>query len=790
VSDRVPVLYLAPWVDLGGADKGTIDWFTHLDRERFAPSLICTQPSPNRWLDRVEPYAEELWVLPELMAGREFAEFVLGFIASRGVRVVHVMHSRLGYDLLPDIRLLPDRPATCVQFHLLEPDRSGYVPYVVDRYIDLVDAFSVVSRHLAQALRDEGVPDGRIEVIPLGVDAEREWDPARVEPYELGEGAHLLWPGRMVEQKDPLLAVEAAAGLAGRDLDCTLHMVGEGPLEAVARARAKELDLDSRIAWHPPSRELARWYAACDLVLMTSGWEGIPYVVYEALSMQTPVVAPALPGNVELCDEDAGELVPLTAAPEAYAAAIERVLAREDGTAAGQRSRARIRRDYRAEGMAEAHGRLYDRLLALHPAAPAPPAPLPEPLRLPRPSPPERSVAVVIACYEHGHYLPHALASLRAQELPPAQVIVVDDGSRDPGTRAVLDELEGWEELEVVRLPANVGLGPARNAALERVRSSYVLPLDADDALDPSAIATMVGLLEAAPEDVGFVYPNYQHFGTRDDLLTVPAYNLALLRRINYCHASSLFDRRVFDGGLRYRPEREAFEDWELVLDLAERGVRGIPAPGRTLLYRKRGFSLVAGRRFEGISPEDGARLRHPALHDPRHAIKARWAPALSVVALPGEWPAGLLDAQTCVDFEVVCQDDHGWGGPVKRAIGADPDTWLERAVGAATGRWVLVADPGAAPAMGRVEFAEHVIRSFTSAYANTAVALGRVPGRRALAALEEPLPPGTTVAAVGWERTPEHPWEPVELGATGDPLTDLLLGLQAQRPVRWWAAG
>ena len=31
-ADRTPILYLAPWVDLGGSDKGTIDWFKRLDR--------------------------------------------------------------------------------------------------------------------------------------------------------------------------------------------------------------------------------------------------------------------------------------------------------------------------------------------------------------------------------------------------------------------------------------------------------------------------------------------------------------------------------------------------------------------------------------------------------------------------------------------------------------------------------------------------------------------------------------------------------------------------------------
>ena len=32
-SCRVPILYLAPWVDYGGTDKGTIDWFSWLDRD-------------------------------------------------------------------------------------------------------------------------------------------------------------------------------------------------------------------------------------------------------------------------------------------------------------------------------------------------------------------------------------------------------------------------------------------------------------------------------------------------------------------------------------------------------------------------------------------------------------------------------------------------------------------------------------------------------------------------------------------------------------------------------------
>ncbi len=182
---RTPILYIAPWVDLGGSDKGTIDWFKHIDRERWAPSIITTQPSLNRWLPELEPYAEEIWALPDLMPGREFPAFILSFIESREVKLVHIMNSRLGFDLLPDMRCLLDPPAVVVQLHAEEPDRSGYVRYVASRFGNLVDAFSVVSQQLGEAILDYDIARSRVHVIRLGVDAHEEFNPDRIVPFEL-----------------------------------------------------------------------------------------------------------------------------------------------------------------------------------------------------------------------------------------------------------------------------------------------------------------------------------------------------------------------------------------------------------------------------------------------------------------------------------------------------------------------------------------------------------------------------------------------------------------------------
>jgi glycosyltransferase involved in cell wall biosynthesis len=119
------------------------------------------------------------------------------------------------------------------------------------------------------------------------------------------------------------------------------------------------------IAWHPPSLEMARWYRSCDALLMTSVFEGVPYVVYEALAMGVPVVAPALPGNVEFMDADSGVLVDPRDDAAQYADAIAALLGDgEHRRATGARSRERMLRDFSLDEMAQRHMRLYDDLLA------------------------------------------------------------------------------------------------------------------------------------------------------------------------------------------------------------------------------------------------------------------------------------------------------------------------------------------------------------------------------------------------------------------------------------------
>ncbi len=116
----------------------------------------------------------------------------------------------------------------------------------------------------------------------------------------------ILFPGRLAEQKDPLLMVEVVKRLAPRHDRLRVEVVGDGPLKSEVERRVRELDLGRHVRFHPATPELARWLAESDALLMTSTFEGVPYTAYEALAMQVPVIAPALPGNVELMSRGRG----------------------------------------------------------------------------------------------------------------------------------------------------------------------------------------------------------------------------------------------------------------------------------------------------------------------------------------------------------------------------------------------------------------------------------------------------------------------------------------------------
>lgn len=139
---------------------------------------------------------------------------------------------------------------------------------------------------------------------------------------ELDERPAVLWMGRMVDQKNPLLAIRTLALLASSQ--ATFLVAGDGPLMEESRRLASELRVPVRfLGWRD---DLDALLAASDLFLSTSRWEGLPLALLEAASAGIPVIATDVPGNRDLSAAGVGIVLVPDGAPAAIAVAVADLL--------------------------------------------------------------------------------------------------------------------------------------------------------------------------------------------------------------------------------------------------------------------------------------------------------------------------------------------------------------------------------------------------------------------------------------------------------------------------------
>lgn len=253
--------------------------------------------------------------------------------------VAHTVHNLARYEVEPSGQVLQG-----LAF------RAGVVPVAIGHAI----ARSVVELY--------GVPPP--VMIPNGISvADFRVDPAvRVE---VRSSLHLdpdatvfVAVGRLNAQKNHagLLDAFAATNLK----EAQLLIAGEGELKSALIDQAHRLGIAERVHLLGVRRDIPRLFAASDIFVLSSHYEGNPLVVMEAMAAGLPVVATAVGSVPELVTEGAGWLVEAEHSPSLgramQAAGTDLVAARAKGWQAAQ---------YAAEHfdvgvMAGAYVRLFD----------------------------------------------------------------------------------------------------------------------------------------------------------------------------------------------------------------------------------------------------------------------------------------------------------------------------------------------------------------------------------------------------------------------------------------------
>jgi glycosyltransferase involved in cell wall biosynthesis len=203
-----------------------------------------------------------------------------------------------------------------------------------------------------------------------------------------------------------------------------------------------------------------------------------------------------------------------------------------------------------------------------------------------------------------GRYLPATLASLAAQTYPHVEVTVIDDGSTDPASQAVFEQMRQRHPTFRFVGQANAGIGATRNRGLFDARGELFLPVDADNIARADMVERLVAGMRHRPE-LAALTCYFLAFREEADLVagrfayacrpTGGPHVLGCLQNV-YGDACAIYRTEAFRAVGGYETDRgTSFEDWEAFVKLVNARHQVDVLPEHLFYYRHRqtGFSRV-----------------------------------------------------------------------------------------------------------------------------------------------------------------------------------------------------
>ena len=434
-----------------------------------------------------------------------------------------------------------------------------------------------------------------LRVVHLPIPLESQRAELSAQPRAEAPQPTVVFAGRYEWRKGPHILLDAAQRLLREGVDLRVRFIGEdtdtAPLRTSMRewlTRRIEPAFADRFVFEPRASrpQLGALYASATIVCVPSVWENFPFACTEAMACDACVVGSDAGGMAEIIENDVSGLLFRSEDAADLARVLRRTL--QDAQLRTRLASAAPQRIASLCDPARIARETADTVASVKPFTPpvAPAASSPQ-------------LSVIVPVYNTHEFLEQTLASLRSQTFQDFEALIVDDGSTNPQTLAVLADLEAKADGVRTRVVRAVhgGLSHARNEGVRAAKAPWVVPLDSDDMLHERALELFVQAKKRVP-GAAFITAPLRSFDTDPARPVAGWYPLGgdrdmmpVLNGASSCVA--LIEREAVLRAGGYDTTLPAYEDWDLYCTLVEQGGSGEVIPEFLVLHRLRPDSMM-----------------------------------------------------------------------------------------------------------------------------------------------------------------------------------------------------
>lgn len=228
-----------------------------------------------------------------------------------------------------------------------------------------------------------------------------------------------------------------------------------------------------------------------------------------------------------------------------------------------------------------------------------------------------KKVSIIIPCYNNEKYVEEAVNSALNQTYRDIEIVIVNDCSTDNSRDVILNIVSQNNNIKFIDNPENKGVIFSRNLAIDNCEGDYILPLDADDTIEPTYVERAVYLLDNIPS-IGIVYCKARLFGAKNEKWELPVFNKETIIFGNQIFCSAVFRKSDFYKAGKYKEYmKDGCEDWDLWLSFIELGLDAYCIDEVLFNYRQyknsKNRSAFCQRKIENVLANLG--VNHSALY-------------------------------------------------------------------------------------------------------------------------------------------------------------------------------